>query len=253
MSRETLLLIGRETGASGGVYRTHAGRLAEWTGLDAVEVRTYERDPVSELSVADCDADRVYAMPMTPTHTRATRTDIPSALAGEGPTVVHCDPVGRSPAITDALYDRARAALAPDAGVSLALVGLGSASTPHCRATTDYHARRLADSDYEEVLTCYLVQNPTAECVRYAASGRRLVVVPFFVAPGPATDRRIPDAVEADRGGVAVGAPLGSHVRVTAAIHAELRRQRTLASEGAAAVEPTPKAVATDGNGGDLR
>lgn len=260
MPTETLLLIARENGDTREVLETHARRLADRTAVDRVAVATYGSEPVVDLRgrLVELDADRVYAVPMCVAHTYATVEDVPAALSVVEGEVRYCEPVGRSPAVTDALAERARAVDAGEGPASLALVGFGSGSTPFQRQSTEYHAERLRErGSYEEVVTCYLLQNPAVECVRYNVSAPRTVAVPLFLADSAATRGEIPEKLELDRGGVAYADPLGTHPRVTDAVAATLARERTLAL--GATARPTsfeaglPSArrpVATDGEGG---
>lgn len=260
MPTETLLLLAREGGDTHEVLEAHARRLADRTTVDRVAVATYGSEPVVDLRsrLAELDADRVYAVPMCAAHTYATVEDVPAALSRVAGEVRYCEPVGRSPAVTDALAERARAADAGEGPGSLALVGFGSGSTPFQRQSTEYHAERLRErGSYEEVVTCYLLQNPAVECVRYNVSTPRTVAVPLFLAESAATRGEIPKKLELDRGGVAYADPLGTHPRVTDAVAATLARERTLAL--GATARPTsfeaglPSArqpIATDGEGG---
>lgn len=262
MTTETLLLVGRDAGDTRDVLACHAERLVRRTAVDGVEVAAYCDEPTADLRdrLGSMTADRVYAVPLSVAHTHDTVDRIPRALSYVPGEVRYCEPPGRSPAVTDAILDRAGDALLAAEGVSLVLVGFGSSSKPYHRRTLDYHARRLREgSDYGEVVTCYLIQNPTVECVRYNVSKPRTVAVPLFVSRTEATERRVPEKLELSRGGVEYTAPLGRHPRVTDAIHAEVEKQRALAADGAAesdttrglAVHTLP-AIATDGEGGSL-
>ncbi|WP_244531651.1 sirohydrochlorin chelatase [Halogranum amylolyticum] len=140
---------------------------------------------------------------------------------------------------------------------SLVLVGFGSSSKPYHRQAANYHAARLREqSDYGEVLTCYLIQNPTVECIRYNVSNPRAVAVPLFVSRTEATERRVPEELELDRGGIEYADPFGDHPRITDAIHAEVEKQRALAYGDTSAsrsfeaqLTRTCRPVATDGEG----
>jgi sirohydrochlorin ferrochelatase len=233
---DTLLLVGRAHART--VAERHARRLRERGIADRVAVETYDRDP------AELDIERdgpTYVVPMAVAPDHDTRRGIPGVLPGAR----HCEPVGTSPAVSRALADRARAALHPNEDVSLALVAFGDTSLAGHRRTTESHAARLREaSEYGEVVTAYLLQNPAVECVRYNLSMERAVVVPLFVAPCEATEEAIPEKLELDRGGVAYADPLGVHEAVTDAIEAEFARARAIDS-GTASVQP----VATDGAG----
>jgi len=254
---ETLVLVGRETGRSRPVFETHARRLLRRGCADAVEVATYEREPVSELRgiFAAVEGD-AYVVPMCVAHTNETTESIPAALTAIDGEVHYCEPVGYDPVITEALLDRAGTLLDADEGTSLVLVGMGNPATEHQRRVVEYHASRARSrSEYGDVLACYLVQNPAAECVRYNVATDRAVAVPVFVPPGPATDAEIPAKLELDRGGMAYADPLGSHEGVTTAIESTLESRRALVAgdepDGTfeAALVDSHHPVATDGQG----
>lgn len=225
----TLLIIGRETGHARDVLGTHARRLEERGTVDDARVLLYEQDPVQELrtELGTVDADTVYGLPASFAHTHDTATAIPGALSAVDGEVRYCEPLGRSPAITDVLVERTLD-VAPRAATetSLVLVGFGNSSLPFQEQATEYHATRLRRRhEFPEVHACYLLQNPAAECARYNVS-RDAVVVPLFVSHCPSTEQSIPDRIEFSRGGMTYAEPLGTHLRVTDAIAGEIERQR---------------------------
>ncbi|MFB6127344.1 MAG: CbiX/SirB N-terminal domain-containing protein [Halolamina sp.] len=254
MTDDALLLIGRET-AYGDDFETQATRLADRGTAETVRTLTYETEPVRELraELAAVEADRTFAMPMTVAHSRATAEDLAAALRAVPGAVRYCEPVGRSPAVTTALRERATAA-APEA-TSLVLVAFGDSALPHQRRTAEYQATRLRASDrFTEVHACYLLQNPTAECARYNVDDDGAVAVPLFLGRCEATERRVPEALELDRGGVDYADPLADHPRVTDAIDAEVQRQRALAAvdgdgRGGLDDRSAPRPLAADGEG----
>lgn len=259
MTSDALLLIGRRTAHARDVFETHADRLVRRDAADAVHVATYETEPVRDLreQLESIDADRVYAVPMSPAHTHDTLGDLPAALSFVPGEVQYCEPLGGSPAVTEVLTRRAADRVPPDEDASLVLVGFGSSSKPYHRQTTEYHAARIREqSDYGEVVTCYLLQNPAVECVRYDVSTDRAVAVPLFVARSEATEEQIPERLELGRGGIEYADPFGEHPRITDAIHAEVEKQRVLARNGDSApvsfeaqLARNRHPVATDGEG----
>lgn len=259
MTSDALLLIGRGTTHARGVYETHANRLLRRGVVDDVHAATYETEPVRELRerLAAIEADRVYAVPMYPAHTHDTLGDLPAALSYVPGEVRYCEPLGRSPAVTEVLTRRASERAPADEDVSLVLVGFGSSSKPYQRQTAEYHAARIREqSGYGEVVPCYLLQNPAVECVRYNVSNSRAVAVPLFVARNEATEEQIPERLELDRGGIEYADPFGDHPRITDAIHAEVEKQRVLARDGdtssasfEAQLTRNSHPVATDGEG----
>lgn len=259
MTRDTLLLIGREAIDAREVLTVHAERLADRTAVDDVTVATYDREPVRDLreQLGEVAGDAVYAVPVCAAHDHATVEGVPAALSYVDGDVTYCEPPGTSPAMTEVLADRASDEIPPQDDVSLILVGFGSSSRPYHRQAIEYHAARLrTQSDYGEVRSCYLLQNPTVECVRYNVSSDRAVAVPLFLARSAATDDRIPAELELDRGGIEYASPVGDHPRVTDAIYGEFVKQRALASDGAtenpsfeAGLAASRQPVATDGEG----
>lgn len=256
MSSEVVLLIGRDTAQARNVFETHAARLVRRGAAEEAVIETYNYEPSRELRsrFAALDADRVYAVPMHATHTYDTTDELPAALSAVPGEVRYCELPGRSPAITDLIRDRATDLVAADGDASLVLVGLGSNSTPHHRQTTDYHAERLREhSAYGEVVTCYLMQNPAVECVRYNISNERAVAVPMFITHNEVTDERIPDNLELDRGGIEYADVFGKHTHITDAIHAEIEKQRVLAGGDEASSQPRMtvdrRPLAADGEG----
>lgn len=261
MSRDTLLLVCRENEGQS-VVETHRERLQRRGVADSVEVARYEQEPVRELrdQLLDVDADRVFAVPMCVAHSHETTNAIPSVLSSVHGSVEYCEPVGRSPAVTQAIFERATAHVEAAMDASLVLVGLGSSGTPYHRQVVEYHAARIRQqSDYGEVVPCYLVQNPAVECVRYNVSNDRAVATPLFLEPDVATEEEIPAKLELERGGIEYADPLGEHPLVTDAIESEAAKQRVLADidqSGPQSFEATltaqSRALATDGEGEPL-
>jgi sirohydrochlorin ferrochelatase len=259
MTTESILLIGRNTRNAHEVLEAHAGRLSRRSVVDDVEIATYESEPIRELKekFERISADTVYAVPMCAAHSHDTIDGIPTALSYVPGEVHYCEPLGQSPAVTEVIEEKGASLIPASDDVSLILVGFGSSSKPYHRQTTDYHAARLREqSGYGEVLTCYLLQNPTVECVRYNATTNQSVAVPLFLTRNEATESRIPDELELARGGIEYADPLGAHPRITDAIHAEVEKQRALTGDDAASAASfeaqltrTRRPVATDGEG----
>lgn len=257
MTGDTLVLVGREGSQDRETLRTHAARLERRGLVERAEVATYGEEPVHELRdrLAGIGAGRAFVLPARLARSHETTDAIPAALSALDAEVRYCEPIGSSPALTDLVIERARAALeASDEDSTLVLVALGSSSLPHDRETTEYHAARLRErSDYAAVVTSYVLQNPAVECARYNVPTDRAVAVPLFLTRNETTDERIPAKLELDRGGIEYAAPFGEDHRVTDAIHAEVARQRALAEAGeqgfAASLPGKSRRLATDGEG----
>lgn len=258
MTAETLLLVGRAAPGAREVYETHAGRLRERDVATSVRVATYEHHPQRGLrgTLSDLPAARTYVVPMCLAHTHETTEALPAAFASLPGEVQYCEPVGRSPSVTGAILERATGEAPAGPETSLVLVGFGNTTGSYHRQVTEYHAARARErSDYGVVVPCYLAQNPTVECVRYNVPTESAVAVPLFVAPCPATEERIPQKLELDRGGIEYADPLGTHPRVTDAIHDRLQTRRVLAESTPdptsfeAALAGSARPLATDGDG----
>lgn len=256
MTSDALLLIGRATGRAEPVLQAHASRLVARGVVDESYVATYDVDPAAELpdQLAAVDADRVFAVPTSVAHTNDSVGELPGLLATIDADVRYCEPLGRSPAVTRLLRQRAEAVGAGESRTSVALVGLGSSAGPHSRQVLEYHAERLR-ATFDEVRCCFLVQNPTVECVRYNVTNDRVVAVPVFLSACEATEQRIPEKLELERGGVAYAEPLGTDPLVSDAIEARIVPERVVERDG-----PTPNSyedslvrtrprLATDGQG----
>jgi sirohydrochlorin ferrochelatase len=256
MTTEAIVLVGRERADAEQLFETHAGRLAEQTGVERVETATYETEPVRELSgqLRELTAETVYAVPMRVAHNHETTRGVPAALSHVPGNVVYCQPPGASDAMTDVIKQKAASRLAPQSEATLVLVGFGSNSQPANRETAERHADRLRDrTDYGEVVSCYLLQNPAVECVRYNVTNPTAVAVPLFFGRSEATEERIPAQLDVDRNGMSYATPPADHPRITDAIHAEIEKQRALdesADSFEAELARSQQPVATDGDGG---
>ena len=189
-------------------------------------------------------------------HTNESTTALPSSFVATDSEVQYCEPVGRSPAVTRAIRDRAVERAGADSATTLVLVAFGNTTGTYHRQVTEYHAARLRDgTDYGDVVACYLTQNPAVECVRYNVHTESAVAVPLFLAPSAATEESIPSKLELDRGGIAYADHLGTHPSVTDAVQDRLETRRIVAESAPgpasfeAALAETARPLATDGDG----
>lgn len=260
MRNDALLLIGRGRQPAQDVFDAHATRLRRRDVTDTVHVARYEHDPRTELepTLQAIEADTVYAFPMTIAHNYETTDTIPAALRAIDADVSFCEPIGTTAPITEILIERATTHYDPTPDTSVLLIGFGSSSLPYHRQTVEYHAARITETtDFAEVKTAYLLQNPAVECARYTLTNTRAIAIPVFITPSKATEREIPAKLELDRGGLQYADPIGPHPRLTDAIQAAIDRQRTLSTDPSATEHPRPhsdspgtRTVATDGDGG---
>ena len=260
MTPNTLLLVGRQTAESPQLIQTHAARLRDRNVAGTVRVETYDGtwdEPVGDTAPERVD-EPVLVVPLTVAYTNEMRHVIASIARRWGEAVSLCDPIGHSPALTDIIAERADEHADRPEATSLLLVGLGSGSLSDQRRTVEYHEQRLRDrTAYDEVRSCYVLQDPVVECARYNVSNEAVVAVPVFVAPSPVTGTTIPEKLGIDRGGIDYAPPIGAHERLTDAIHAEVVRHRALeqlsAEHSADRVSRPPvvraRPVVTDGQG----
>jgi len=257
MPHDTLLLVAREAARTTTAFETHARRLSNRDVCDEVRVLTYDHEPRRELGdeLRDLETDRAFVLPVSVAHCHETLEAIPGLFDAIDAPVRYCEPLGRSPLVTDALVDRAGAEVPDGPGSSVALVAFGSSGKPYQRQVTEYHADRIRErSAFGEVESCYLLQNPAVECVRYNLSRDHAVAVPLFLADCEATESAIPSKLDLDRGGLAYADPLGEHPLVTEAIAAAVETERTLAETDSPrtfeeTITATARPMATDGDG----
>jgi sirohydrochlorin ferrochelatase len=259
MTEDALVLIGREGTHAPETLRTHARRLEGRGTVETVHVARYAEEPVRELrdELRTISADRVYVLPACLAHDRETTDVLPGVFGHLAGDVRYCEPVGRSPAVTRLILERATTHVDADDDTTVVLVGQGSSSQPYHRQVTDYHARRIEErSSFAAVESCYLLQNPAVECVRYNVHTDEAVAVPLYVERNETTAERIPAKLELGRGGIAYADPFGDHPLLTDAIQAEIDRQRVFGADGRthpSSFEETlvqhHRSVATDGEG----
>jgi sirohydrochlorin ferrochelatase len=256
---DALVLVARASPAAPGVLETHARRLRDRGVADAVHTATWREEPGRELraSFTDISADGAFVVPVRAAHARATTDGVPAAFDAVDGVVAYCEPVGPSPAVTDALAARAAEHVTPTADASLLLVGLGSGDQPFERQAADYHASRLREtSGYGEVTSAFLLQNPAVECARYTVSNDRVVAVPLPLIPSTATAEEMPRKLEVDRGGLSYADPLGEHHAITDAIAARVAERRAGAETATTSFEDQlardAQRLAADGDGRPL-
>lgn len=233
----TLILMGRRMTRSDRTIETHAERLRKRDVAETVRIKRYddERGIIADgkgsaIKDEDYSGEDVFLLPMIVAETNAMTHAIRAVAAGTGSPII-CDPIGRSPAVADIIADRASKRIEPAADTSLVLVGLGSSVLPHQHQTLRSHETRLRErTAYGEVRSCYLLQDPTVECLRYNVSNEQIVIVPVFFSSCVATAEEIPAKIDLDfdRSDIEYTEPIGTHPRITDAIHAEVARQHIL-------------------------
>ncbi|AHH20613.1 CbiX family protein [Nocardia nova SH22a] len=126
------------------------------------------------------------------------RVDLPGILAAAGSRhpllrLTQADVLGTDDRLVTALRERVSSAGADpaDAGVGIAVAAVGS-SSPSANATTTRVASALAEGTRWQTATCFATTEPAlpqaiSELRRRGA--RRVILAPWFLAPGLLTDR----------------------------------------------------------------
>jgi sirohydrochlorin ferrochelatase len=142
------------------------------------------------------------------------RIDIPRQIAGCGPTVRQADVLGEDDRLVAVLHERLT-----DVGVStrdpylgVLVVAIGSTHAAANARTTQVADKLIAGTQWACATTAFATA--PAESLAQAANelrhrgARRVVIAPWFLAPGRLTDRV---ATFAAGEGIPMAAPLGAH------------------------------------------
>jgi sirohydrochlorin ferrochelatase len=222
----TALLLtahGSEDPRSAANARAVAGRVARLRpGLD-VRVAFCEHNTPNLIDVLDRCHGQAVVTPLLLADAYHARVDIPAQIArsAAGPGVRQADVLGEDDRLVSVLGARlAEAGVSPfDDELGVIVVAIGS-SNPAANARTSTVASKLATRTRWAGATTAFATRPgstPAEAVdRLRRRGaRRVVIAPWFLAPG-----RLPDRVRrfADRAGIAMAEPLGAHNLVAATV-----------------------------------
>ncbi|MFF0541943.1 sirohydrochlorin chelatase [Nocardia thailandica] len=199
----------------------------------AVDVRTAFLDlntpsveQVADAVAADGHAHAV-AVPLLLGRAFHARVDLPGLLAGArhrhpALAITQAGVLGPDPRLVAALCERvAEVAGGPDPDLGIAVAAVGS-TRPGADRRTAAVAAAVADLTGCRTEICFATTAPTVDAAvgRLRARGaRRVVVAPWFLAPGLLTDRlrsRTPDLAHA--------LPLGAHPAVAEVIGERFRR-----------------------------
>jgi sirohydrochlorin ferrochelatase len=149
------------------------------------------------------------------------RVDIPAVIAESGRCARRADALGEDPALLAVLRHRlAEAGVSADeTGLGVVVVAVGS-SNSEANARTASVATTLATGTRWAATQTAFATGPYANLaesvdVVRAAGARRVVIAPWFLAPGRITDRVAAFAVQHN---VAMSEPLGSHNLVAATV-----------------------------------
>lgn len=137
------------------------------------------------------------------------RTDIPAMVAESGADVLQADTLGEDPRLVQVLRQRLSDLGGDEAGTGVLVVAVGS-SHPAANAATGTLAGALP-GDWAAVRVAYATTEPSvADGIAELRSlgARRVVIAPWFIAPGRITDRVAATAMAHD---VEMADPLGAH------------------------------------------
>lgn len=203
-------------------------------GLD-VRVAFCEHNSPGLVDVLNSCAGEAIVTPLLLADAYHARVDIPGQIVGCGATdrVLQADVLGEDDRLVSVLRQRIAESGASrlDNRLGVLVVAIGS-SNPAANARTAEVAPKLAvGTRWAAVATAFATRPelPMAEAVdRLRREGaRRVVIAPWFLAPG-----RIPDRVErfARSAGIAMAAPLGSHRLVAETVLDRFDRTAAIAS-----------------------
>jgi sirohydrochlorin ferrochelatase len=175
-------------------------------------------DVLCELSVRRRPA---VVVPMLLASAYHARIDLPAAIAEAGAVVRQADVLGEDPALISLLGRRLAEAGASahqrDLGVIVVAVG---SSRPEANARTATLASVLTTRAHWAGVEVAFATGPHPTVAEAAATlrhsgARRLIVAPWFLAPGRITDRIAETAAALD---ISMAEPLGSHNLVAATL-----------------------------------
>ena len=145
------------------------------------------------------------------------RVDIPAIVAESGADVLQADTLGEDPRLVDVLRQRVAEADPDHTEAGLLVVAVGS-SHAAANARTASLADALSDR-WARVAVAYATgpQPSVADGIEElrAAGAHRIVVAPWFIAPGRITDRV---AAHVAAAGAVIAEPLGAHHLVASTV-----------------------------------
>ena len=149
------------------------------------------------------------------------RVDIPEMIEGSGADVVQADALGEDPRLIEVLRQRVLAS-APPAGDSGVATGVLVVAVGSSHAEANARTATLAESlpgDWAAVRVAYATgPEPSVDdgiaALRALGAGR-IVVAPWFIAPGRITDRVAATVTALD---AAMADPLGAHPLLAATV-----------------------------------
>ncbi|TGD90681.1 sirohydrochlorin chelatase [Mycolicibacterium sp. CH28] len=183
-------------------------------GLDVRVAFCEKNSPnLRDVLVGLDDAPAVVA-PLLLASAYHARVDIPAMVAEAGADVIQADTLGEDPRLLTVMRERlAEAAVGPgDRDLGVLVVAVGS-SRAEANARTSALAGALADGTRWAGVRVAYATGPYPSVtggldMLRRAGARRIVMAPWFIAPGRITDRVAGIAGPAD---ILMAAPLGAH------------------------------------------
>jgi sirohydrochlorin ferrochelatase len=205
---------------SAGVTHAVAGRIRRLRPSLDVRAAFLEQTSPSLADVLS-DAEDAVVTPFLLASAYHARVDIPAVIAESGRSVRRADTLGEDPALVTVLRQRLAdvGVSADDGGLGVVVVAVGS-SKPDANARTASVTKLLARGTRWAATQTAFATGPYANLAESvatvrAAGVRRVVIAPWFLAPGRITDRVATFAAQHD---ILVSAPLGSHNLVAATV-----------------------------------
>lgn len=204
-------------------------RLRPWLDVRTAFLERSEPGLSDVLSDVAARNRSAIVVPMLLAHAYHAGVDIPSMIEASGARVEQADVLGEDPALIAVLAQRlAEAGVSPgdrDLGVIVTAVGSSSASANARTATVASTLSVGAAWAGAEVAFATGPHPAVAEAAKRLRrrGARRLVVAPWFLAPGTITDRVAKAAAEL---GIPMAQPLGAHNLVAAALMDRFDEQR---------------------------
>lgn len=184
-------------------------------GLD-VRVAFCEHNSPPLVDVLRECPDRAVVAPLLLANAYHARVDIPSQIAGSGAAdrVLQAEVLGEDDRLVSVLRQRVTELRVSrrDNRIGVLVVAIGSSDAVANAHTAEVAPRLLAGTRWAAATTAFAThpEPSLAESVQRLRhmGARRVVIAPWFLAPG-----RIPDRVErfARDAGLAMAAPLGAH------------------------------------------
>ncbi|AQA04541.1 sirohydrochlorin chelatase [Mycobacterium sp. MS1601] len=220
MSTLVLTAHGSADPRSAAVTHAVAGRIRRLRPWLEVRAAFLEQTSPSLGEVLTVTGDAVVT-PFLLASAYHARVDIPSVINESGKCVRRADTLGEDPALLAVLRHRlSEAGVSPDdRDLGVVVVAVGS-SDPNANASTATVATTLAVGTRWAGTETAFATGPYANLSGAVASvrdkgARRVVIAPWFLAPGKITDRV---ATFAAQQGILMSEPLGSHNLVAATV-----------------------------------